>query len=268
MTRRVNDEALRDALLIALTVAMGSLDAISWIGLDRVYSVFQTGNMVILGLGLGGASGPPVLRAGVSLAAFGLGALIASRIVLRRPPRKLWPRQVTWVLISVTGVLVVYLALWLAVDGRPSSTTADWLIALGALAAGLQTGAMLRLGVRAVFTTAATATWTALMSDIATDLAHQRARDIARLAMVVIGLVLGVAAGAALMVHARDAAPVLAPALTALVAVTAAARFEPLSRSAVARYVPPAGPAVGPRPADTAIGPWIDGLHARGAEAE
>ena len=268
MKRRLNDEALRDALLIALTAAMGSLDAISWIGLNRVYSVFQTGNMVVLGIGLGGASGPPVQRAGVSLAAFGLGAFAASRIVLGRPPRMLWPRQVTWVLICVTVVLVGFLAIWLAVGGDPSATSGDWLIALGALAAGLQTGAMLRLGVRAVFTTAATATWTALMSDIASGTAHQRARDMGRLAMVVVALVAGAAAGAVLMVHARTAAPVLAPALTALVAATAAVRFEPLSRSAAARYVPGAGAAVEPRPEDSAIGPWIDGVHARGADAE
>jgi uncharacterized membrane protein YoaK (UPF0700 family) len=222
------DTRVRDVLLVVLTMSMGSLDAISWIGLGKVYSAFQTGNVVVLGLGAGGASGPPVLRAAVSLAAFGLGALAATRFILGLPAGKLWPRQATWVLIWVTVVLATFLAFWLAVGGHPSSTSSALLIALGGVAAGLQTGAMLRLGVRAVFTTAVTATWTALMSDVASGLAHRRVVDRGRLAAVMVAAFGGAALGAALMVHAREAAPVLAVALSAVVAATAAVRFEPL----------------------------------------
>ena len=227
--RNLDDTRLRDVLLIALTVSMGSLDAISYLGLGKVFSAFQTGNIVFLGLGTGGASAS-VARAGISLAAFGLGALIATRIVLGPSPKHIWPRQVTVALGGVTVSLLGFLVFWLLVNGRPSGTSADLLIAISALAAGMQTGAMLRLGVRAVFTTAATATWTALMSDIATDIAHRRAVDLARLAMVVVAAFGGAAAGAALITGPRDVAPVVATALTALVTVTAAVRFEPILR--------------------------------------
>jgi oxalate decarboxylase len=223
---------------------MGSLDAISWVGLGKVYSAFQSGNIVSLGLGAGGAPGPLALRAGVSLAAFGLGALIATRVVPEGPPRRLWARQVTWVLIGVTVVLIWFLVVWILVNGHPSVTVGNLLIALGALAAGLQTGAMLRLGVRAVFTTALTATWTAFTSDVASELAHRRAPDLRRLGTVVAAAVGGAGAGAAVMMGARDAAPVLTAGLTALVAATAAVRFEPLPTSGPGRRAP-ARPAIG-----------------------
>jgi oxalate decarboxylase len=226
MTARLDDATLRDVLLIGLTAAMGSLDAISWFGLGKVYSAFQSGNIVSLGLGAGDASGPRVFRAGVSLATFGLGALIATRVVPESPFRRPWAREVTWILVGVSVVLVGFLACWILVNGHPSVASGDLLIALGALAAGLQTGAMLRLGVRAVFTTALTATWTVLMSDVGSDIAHRPAPDLGRLAAVVAAAFGGAAAGSALMVGARGAAPALTAGLTTLAAATAAARLE------------------------------------------
>jgi uncharacterized membrane protein YoaK (UPF0700 family) len=212
---------VRDGLLIALTLSMGSLDAISWVGLDKVYSAFQTGNLVVLGLGAAGAPGPPVLRAGVSLAVFGIGALVSSRLVRDERAGELWPRRVTVIEAAAAVILIGFLAYWLAVAGDPSPTSAVALIAIGASAAGLQTGAIFELGVRAVFTTAATATWTALMADIAQG--RRAPPDLARLAMVVVGVFAGALLGGMLMVHERDYAPVLPAALTLLVTVIAAA---------------------------------------------
>jgi hypothetical protein len=54
---------------------------------------------------------------------------------------------------------------------------------------------MLRLGVRAVFTAALTATWTALMSDVASELAHRRAPDLRRLGVGVAARFGGAGAG-------------------------------------------------------------------------
>src|SRR6202034_2278528 len=55
--RRRNDTYLRDALLVALAFAWGSIDAISFGGLGKVYSTAQTGNLITLGLGAGGCVG-------------------------------------------------------------------------------------------------------------------------------------------------------------------------------------------------------------------
>jgi uncharacterized membrane protein YoaK (UPF0700 family) len=217
--RRVTDSHLRDVLLVALTLSMGSIDAVSWLGLGKVYSAFQTGNIVVLGFGVAGAAGPPVMRAAVSLVSFGLGALIASELVRRHIVGDLWPRRVSVVLTGVGVTQVAFLALWLAVHGHPASSSADVLIGLGALAAGMQTGAIFSLGIRAVFTSAATATWTAIMSDLARG--SRAPADLGRLLAVVVGAFAGAVAGGALMLHARHLAPVLAPALTVAVVATA-----------------------------------------------
>ncbi|MCW2994924.1 MAG: hypothetical protein JWQ18_2419 [Conexibacter sp.] len=210
---------LRDVLLVGLTVSVGALDAVSWLGLGKVYSAFQTGNIVILGFGTAGATGPPVMRALTSLVAFAIGAFAASRLVRGDAPGAIWPRPVTRVLGGVAVVEAAFLAVWLAVGGHPSDHSADALIALGALACGMQTGAVFSLGVRAVFTTAATATWTALMADLAG--ASHAAPDRRRLCAVLVALFGGAALGGLLMVHARELAPVLPLALTASVTATA-----------------------------------------------
>jgi uncharacterized membrane protein YoaK (UPF0700 family) len=221
--RRLSDSHLRDVLLVVLTLSMGSIDAVSWIGLGKVYSAFQSGNMVVLGFGVAGATGPPVMRAVISLVSFGLGALIASELVRRDIVGDLWPRRVSVVLGCVAVTQLAFSALWLAVHGHPASSSADVLIGLGSVAAGMQTGAIFSLGIRAVFTTAATATWTAIMSDLARG--SRSPADLGRLLAVVIGAFAGAVAGGALMVHARHLAPVLAPVLTVAVVATAELSF-------------------------------------------
>ena len=215
---------LRDGLLVALTFAMGSLDAVSWLGLGKVYSAFQSGNLVVLGLGIGAAPGPPVVRAGVSLAAFAVGAYLAARLVRGQDHDQLWSRRITEVEGAVSILLIGFLVYWVAVGGQPSDSSADALIGLGGLAAGLQTGAVFSLAIRAVFTTAATATVAAIMTDLAQE--RESPRDLGRLVLVAAAMVGGAALGSALMVHAREIAPIVAPTLTLLVTATAAIAFE------------------------------------------
>lgn len=226
--RRPNDTHLRDILLVALAFAWGSIDAVSFAGLGRVYSTAQSGNLITLGLGAGGAPGAPVLRAGVSVAAFAMGVVIATRIVGHPPAGALWPRRLEAVLVVIAGILIGFLLFWIVVDGHPSSTSADLLIAISALGGGMETGAIFRLGLRAVFTTALTATWTTFASDVDDDLTRDRddAVDQVRLLLVVVGAFAGVAAGGVLLFNGfRDIAPILAPTLTLAVAAIATFAF-------------------------------------------
>ena len=223
---------MRDGLLVALTFSMGSLDAVSWVGLEKVYSAFQTGNLVVLGLGIAGAPGPPVARAAVSLVGFAAGAFIAARLVRGRADGRLWPRRVTEIEAAVSALLVGFLVYWVVVGAHPSSQSADALIGLGGLAAGLQTGAVFSLAIRAVFTTAATASVAAIMTDLAQE--RQAPPDLGRLVLVVAALVGGAAVGGALMVHAREVAPAVAPVLTLLVTASAALAFDRPRRAAFA----------------------------------
>jgi uncharacterized membrane protein YoaK (UPF0700 family) len=219
--RRLDDRSLRDVLLVALTVSTGAIDAVSWLGLGKVFSAFMTGNIAFLAFRMGGAAGPSVPKVLASLLAFGLGALVAARIVGPTSDSGLvWPRRVTVALGGVVAVELAFLAIWIGVGGHPSAGAGERLIVLFASAMGMQTGAVFSLGVRAVFTTATTATWAVLMADTVSWSSSRSERR--RLAAVIVGLFAGAVAGTLLVIHARTWAPVLPPTITALVVTVAA----------------------------------------------
>lgn len=219
-TGQLDDRRLRDVLLVALTVSTGAVDAVSWFGLGKVFSAFMTGNFAFLGFRIAGAAGPSVPRVLAALAAFGVGAFVVARIV--EPTRNsgiVWPRRVTVALGGVVAAEVAFLAVWVGVDGHPSTGVGHLLISISALAMGMQTAAVFSLGVRAVFTTATTATWAVLMGDVSGSSPRGEAR---RLAAVLVGLLAGAVAGAFLFAHARAWAPVLPLAVSSLVVAVAA----------------------------------------------
>src|SRR5882757_811884 len=64
------DRPLRDVLLVALTVASGAVDAISYFGLGKIFCAFMTGNIVFLGFGIGTIGGPDAIPVIVALSMF------------------------------------------------------------------------------------------------------------------------------------------------------------------------------------------------------
>jgi uncharacterized membrane protein YoaK (UPF0700 family) len=224
MTTAENTRA-RDGLLVALTVSTGAVDAISWLGLGKVFSVFMTGNLVFLGLRAGGAAGPSVPRVAAAVAAFALGAVLAARLVRRtQDDSEVWPRRVTFALAAALLAQAGFAGLWAAIGGHPSSSAGDLLIALSALAMGMQTTAIFSLGIRAVFTTAATATLAVFMGDLS---GWPQARgERRRLSAVIAGLFAGALIGAVLVVHAPTWAPMFPLVTTALVVTVAALAFN------------------------------------------
>jgi uncharacterized membrane protein YoaK (UPF0700 family) len=200
--------------------------------LGKVFSAFMTGNFVFLGLRSGGAQGPSVTRVLAAVVAFGVGAALAARIVAPTAgSHVVWAPRVTVALGAAFAVQAAFLGLWVAVGADPSSSAGDLLVAISALAMGMQTTAIFSLGVRAVFTTAATATWAALMGDLSGW--SQSAGERRRLAAVIVGLLVGAAVGGLLVVHARTLAPVFPLVVSGLVIVAAAAL--PLGHRQLAR---------------------------------
>ena len=223
--RRNGETRVRDALLVALTVSSGAVDALSWLALGS-FSAFMTGNLAFLGFRVGGAaSGPPLVRVLSAVAGFALGAALAARVVrTSREGGDVWPRRVTVALAAAPLAQVAFLAVWTMVGGHPSSRAGDLLIAFSSLAMGMQTAAISSLGVRGVFTTAATATLAILAGDLSGW--SQPSAERRRLAAVVIGLFAGAVTGAALFVHATSWAPVFPFAVTALVVAAATFSFQ------------------------------------------
>ena len=211
-TQRRTSQPLRDPLLIALTVASGAVDAISYFGLGKIFSAFMTGNIVFLGFGIAEIKGPDVVPVIFALSMFAVGSYLGLRITARRTQcHGLWPRGASLVLAFVVIAEAGFLAVWSATAGHPSPNISDVLIVLFSLAMGLQTAAVRSLGVQGVFTTAATFTLVAF----AGTFAGSRSRsEIPRLAGVLVALVAGAVGGGLLFLHARSYAPAMPLVIT------------------------------------------------------
>jgi uncharacterized membrane protein YoaK (UPF0700 family) len=215
-------------MLVGLTFASGAVDAISFLGLGKVFSAFMTGNLVFLGLGAAGAAEPALARVAVALAAFAAGVFAGVRLVRPTKGSSIWPGRVSLALGAAALAEAAFLVVWILASGRPSSGVGDLLIAFSALGFGLQSGAVMSLDVKGVFTTAATATIIMLASDEAGSPRAPAERR--RLVSVVLALVAGAAAGGFLLLHARHYAPVLPLVTTLAVIATASVALRPATR--------------------------------------
>ncbi|MDB5330494.1 MAG: hypothetical protein JWP03_1645 [Phycisphaerales bacterium] len=224
---------IRDLLLHALTVSSGAIDAISFVALGKVFSAFMTGNIAFLGLRIAGAGGPGNVAILAAMGAFALGVYVSTRIIKPADDADLWPRRVTAALGLSLIAHAVFLAVWFAYDGQPSTSVAHVLLGSWGLAMGMQSAAVRTLRVDGVFTTAATATVILLVTDLTNWPATSP--EIRRLAGVLVSLFVGATAGGLLLVHAHLYAPVLPFAIT----FTAVATAELMLRRARENQSPP-----------------------------
>jgi len=81
-TARDRDLMLQ-AVLVALTITTGLIDAVSVLGLGRVFTANMTGNIVFLGFAIAGAPGFSPARSVTAIAAFLAGAIVGGRLGLR-----------------------------------------------------------------------------------------------------------------------------------------------------------------------------------------
>jgi uncharacterized membrane protein YoaK (UPF0700 family) len=207
----------RDLLLVALTIASGAVDAISYFGLGKIFSAFMTGNLVFLGFGLAEIGGPDVVPVIVALSMFTAGAYLGLRFTTERSNESgWWPAAVTILLVLVAVSEASFLVVWLSTAGHPPTEVANVLIALFSLAMGIQTAAVRSLGVQGIFTTAGTFTLVAFAGTFA---GSRSKSEMPRLVGVLLGLVAGAVAGGLLFLHARSYAPALPLLITVLVIV-------------------------------------------------
>lgn len=203
-------------LLLALTFSTGLVDAVSYLGLGRVFSANMTGNIVLLGFGLAGGDDLPVVAPIVALVAFLAGAALGGMLaqsVADRHRVHVGTALGAEVILLVAAALLTGLAMI-----RPDGASGDTVIGLLALAMGLRNATVRRIAVPDLTTTVLTLTLTGL----AADLRHLRvARSAAaRRSLAVVAMLSGALVGALLL--KTSAAWVLALA-AALAAVTGAA---------------------------------------------
>ena len=123
--------------LLVLTFSTGLVDAVSYLGLGRVFTANMTGNIVLLGFGIAGGGGLPVVAPIVSLGG------VPRRLRRRRRPGgedRRSPRRAHRSRAGIELGLVLVAAIVAAlVDVRPSTVSGDVVIALLALAMGVAT---------------------------------------------------------------------------------------------------------------------------------
>jgi uncharacterized membrane protein YoaK (UPF0700 family) len=232
--------AVRDRLLVALAFSAGIYDAICFLSFGKVFTGFQTGNVVFLGLGLAGVrppAGPNVVSVITSLAAFMAGAAVAMWLLRRfdgdeevedENVSTVWPPGVSRTLVAVLFAQAGFLVVWMATS--PSTAVTYVLVGLNAFGMGLQMNAIRALHVPAVSTTAASATLISLTSGLASwSLKGHAGR---RLAGVLVSMVAGALAGAWLLGHAHFYAPVLPVLVIAAVIAIASATLKKTRRRA------------------------------------
>src|SRR5438876_5913065 len=223
------ESALRHPLaraLLALTFTTGLVDAVSYLGLGRVFTANMTGNIVFLGFGIAGSGGLPVVAPLVSLGAFLLGAggggVLAKRMGDRHPAHIARALAIEVSLIGMAAVLAA------AVDARPNAVSGDVAIALLAFAMGARNATVRRVGVPDLTTTVLTMTLTGLAAD--SPAAGGSGKGSARRVAAVLAMLTGALAGA-LLLKTSLVLPLLGAAglalVTWLVYVPAARRSAP-----------------------------------------
>ena len=194
----------RDALLVLLAVTTGATDATAFERLGHTFASVITGNLVLLGVGAAARDGRVALLSGVALAGYAVGVMIAAPRRGTPDDDSDWPQGTTIALTGDLACLVVFAVGWEVTNGRPGQTTQTLLLALAALAMGMQSTAVRRIG--QLSTTYLTSTYTGLLEALVSRRwADEHARSIGILVMAF----LGAAAATGLILEARVLVPVL-----------------------------------------------------------
>lgn len=199
--------------LLVLTFSTGLVDAVCYLGLGRVFAANMTGNVVLLGFGLAGSGGLPVVAPLVSLAGFLVGAGVGGMVARRFAEHHVG--HVSGALAAETALIAVATVFTLTVTVHPGRASGDTVIALLALAMGVRNATTRRLAVPDLTTTVLTLTLTGLAAE--SRLVGGSGKGTARRVAAVVTMLAGAIVGALLLRSGRTlplAAATAAAALT------------------------------------------------------
>lgn len=165
------------AIAMLLTFASGASDVTSFTRLGNVFTSVMTGNITVFGLSL--ARGSASLAAHTALAVAGYVTGVAAGTLIGRyhaaraadkpsaePAGERWPAHVTLTLAAELALLTGVLAGWEVTGSRPAGLVQYVILAVLACAMGIQSVAVVQLGIGNVSTTYLTGTLTGLVSEI------------------------------------------------------------------------------------------------------
>ncbi|MFC6594443.1 YoaK family protein [Kitasatospora paranensis] len=209
MTPTLHRPDPQTAALLLLTVVTGVVEAVSFLGLGKVFTAVMTGNVLFLGFGLAGED-LSIIGSGIALLAFAVGAFGGHWTNLWLVRR----RGARWAPIAVTGVGVLLVAAALAalgLDRQASSPSGRDLAVISVLSAamGWRNATTLRIAAPGLPTTVVTRGLTGLLRVHAALDARGRALAAA------VAMLFGAAVGA-LLLDAGLTVPLLVAAATEL----------------------------------------------------
>jgi uncharacterized membrane protein YoaK (UPF0700 family) len=181
--------------LLTLTFTTGLVDAVSYLGLGRVFTANMTGNVVLLGFGIAGAGGLPVISPLVSLIAFVAGAAIGGLLAGQLADRHLLHLGAST--LAEASLIALAAVLAATAHPRPNAFSGDVVVALLAFAMGVRNATVRRLAVPDLTTTVLTMTLTALASDL--RLVGGSGKGTVRRSSAVIAMLTGAIAGALML---------------------------------------------------------------------
>lgn len=231
--------AVRDWLLVGLSLATGMYAAICFLSFGKVFTAAMTGNLVLLGIGAAGThqpAGPNAVTVVISLAAFAAGVALAVPILKAFSGDQetennhvfpTWPRRVSIALAIAFVLQVAFVAVW--VTAASPARLAYILMALSALALGLQANAIRSLNVPSISTTAFTAAYIDLFRGLVTW--SLTAHSAQRLTASVVAMAAGACFGDLMLGHAHRSAPVAPAVVTAVIIAIAWVAFKPRATS-------------------------------------
>jgi uncharacterized membrane protein YoaK (UPF0700 family) len=204
------------AALLVLTFVTGLVDAVSYVGLGRVFTSNMTGNVVFLGFALGGATGLSPFRSLLALLAFVLGALAGGSFAARARQRR--SAHLVKAAVVEASLLAVASGVGFLEPRSPSPAVVHALIVLTAVAMGFRNAIVRALSVHDLTTTVLTLTITGLVAD--SSLAGGENPRVARRLLSIATMLIGALAGAVLLRLFGSSVPLLLASL--LVAATGA----------------------------------------------
>ena len=181
--------------LLVLTFTTGLIDAVSYLALGRVFAANMTGNVVLLGFGIAGSGGLPVVAPIVSLGAFLVGAGAGGALVRRLAGRH--PVLAARALAIESLLLVIAAVLAAVTTVHPRSASAYALIVLMASAMGVRNAVVRHIAVPDLTTTVLTMTLTGFAAE--SRLAGGPGSGSVRRLSAVLAMLVGAIAGALLL---------------------------------------------------------------------
>lgn len=202
-------------LLLLLSITTGLVDAVSVLGLGKVFTANMTGNIVFLGFALAQTPGFHVAPCLVALGAFVVGALVAGRTgaALSQRPLRHWLTRAALIEAGLLG-LAAMAALGYDMAAQQPGPVMLAIIALTALAMGFRNATIRQLKVPDLTTTVLTLTITGIAAD--SHLAGGANPNLVRRLAAIGAILVGAALGAAMVLHAGLVLPLVIAAVLVL----------------------------------------------------